>query len=56
MERSPDSLAGMAASAFGTGTYAAMRQATSLQSFLEFLINFLPVEGCSGEIKDNIRS
>ncbi|EDW2495580.1 type III secretion system effector PipB2 [Salmonella enterica subsp. enterica serovar Oranienburg] len=40
MERSPDSLAGMAASAFGTGTYAAMRQATSLQSFLEFLINF----------------
>ncbi|EEJ5747754.1 effector protein PipB, partial [Salmonella enterica] len=37
MERSPDSLAGMAASAFGTGTYAAMRQATSLQSFLEFI-------------------
>ncbi|ECC3873815.1 type III secretion system effector PipB2 [Salmonella enterica] len=45
MERSPDSLAGMAASAFGTGTYAAMRQATSLQSFLEFLINFFTCGG-----------
>ncbi|EBO4519777.1 type III secretion system effector PipB2 [Salmonella enterica] len=45
MERSPDSLAGMATSAFGTGTYAAMRQATSLQSFLEFLINFFTCGG-----------
>ncbi|SUG51344.1 effector protein PipB2 [Salmonella enterica subsp. arizonae] len=45
MERSPDSLAGMAASAFGTGTYAAMRQATSLQSFLEFIINFFTCGG-----------
>ncbi|EOF6511185.1 type III secretion system effector PipB2 [Salmonella enterica] len=52
MERSPDSLAGMAASAFGTGTYAAMRQATSLQSFLEFLINFFT---CGGVQRRNKR-
>ncbi|EED4851040.1 type III secretion system effector PipB2 [Salmonella enterica subsp. arizonae] len=52
MERSPDSLAGMAASAFGTGTYAAMRQATSLQSFLEFIINFFT---CGGVQRRNKR-
>ncbi|EEG9610052.1 type III secretion system effector PipB2 [Salmonella enterica] len=52
MERSPDSLAGMAASAFGTGTYAAMRQATSLQTFLEFIINFFT---CGGVQRRNKR-
>lgn len=45
MERSLDSLAGMAASAFGTGSYAAMRQATSPKTILEFLINFFTCGG-----------
>ncbi|MDJ4156565.1 effector protein PipB, partial [Salmonella enterica] len=35
MERSLDSLAGMAKSAFGAGTSAAMRQATSPKTILE---------------------
>lgn len=45
MERSLDSLAGMAASAFGTGSYAAMRQATSPKTILEYLINFFTCGG-----------
>lgn len=40
MERSLDSLAGMAKSAFGAGTSAAMRQATSPKTILEYIINF----------------
>ncbi len=42
MQRSLGSLAGMATSAFGAGTYAAMRQATSPKTILEYIINFLP--------------
>lgn len=40
MQRSLGSLAGMATSAFGAGTYAAMRQATSPKTILEHIINF----------------
>lgn len=39
MERSSDNLASMTASAFGAGTYTAMRHATSTRGILEFLIN-----------------
>lgn len=56
MERSLDSLAGMATSAFGAGTSAAMRQATSPKTILEYIINFLPVVGCVGKMKHNIRN
>ncbi|UJL40917.1 hypothetical protein JS561_07655 [Salmonella enterica subsp. enterica serovar Infantis] len=56
MERSLDSLAGMAKSAFGAGTSAAMRQATSPKTILEYIINFLPVVGYVGEMKHNIRN
>ncbi|EAY9563246.1 type III secretion system effector PipB2 [Salmonella enterica] len=45
MERSLDSLAGMAASAFGTGSYAAMRQATSPKTILEHIVNFFTCGG-----------
>ncbi|EBO9258369.1 type III secretion system effector PipB2 [Salmonella enterica] len=45
MERSLDSLAGMAASAFGTGSYAAMRQATSPKTILERIVNFFTCGG-----------
>ncbi|ECH9261334.1 type III secretion system effector PipB2 [Salmonella enterica subsp. enterica] len=40
MQRSLDSLVGMATSAFGAGTSAAMRQATSPKTILECIINF----------------
>lgn len=56
MERSLDSLAGMAASAFGTGSYAAMRQATSPKTILEHIVNFFTYGGYVGEMKNNIRS
>ncbi len=45
MERSLDSLAGMAKSAFGAGTSAAMRQATSPKTILEYIINFFTCGG-----------
>lgn len=45
MERSLDSLAGMAKSAFGAGTSAAMRQATSPKTILECIINFFTCGG-----------
>lgn len=45
MERSLDSLAGMTASAFGTGSYAAMRQATSPKTILEHIVNFFTCGG-----------
>lgn len=45
MERSLDSLAGMATSAFGAGTSAAMRQATSPKTILEYIINFFTCGG-----------
>ncbi|EBH9036365.1 TPA: type III secretion system effector PipB2 [Salmonella enterica] len=45
MERSLDSLAGMASSAFGAGSYDAMRQATSPKTILEFLINIFTCGG-----------
>lgn len=45
MQRSLGSLAGMATSAFGAGTYAAMRQATSPKTILEFLINLFTCGG-----------
>ncbi|ECL1760010.1 TPA: type III secretion system effector PipB2 [Salmonella enterica subsp. salamae] len=45
MERSLDSLAGMAAYAFGTGSYAAMRQAISPKTILDYLINFFTCGG-----------
>ncbi|EAM7072544.1 type III secretion system effector PipB2 [Salmonella enterica] len=45
MERSSDSLAGMATSAFGAGTYTAMRHATSTRGILEFLINLFTCGG-----------
>ncbi|MBP1524177.1 hypothetical protein IVY21_04075 [Salmonella enterica subsp. enterica serovar Worthington] len=56
MQRSLGSLAGMATSAFGAGTYAAMRQATSPKTILEYIINFLPVVGYVGKMKHNIRN
>lgn len=63
MERSLDSLAGMAKSAFGAGTSAAMRQATSPKTILEYIINFFTcggirrrVVGYVGEMKHNIRN
>ncbi len=49
MERSLDSLAGMAASAFGTGSYAAMRQATSPKTILEHIVNFFYLWGDTSE-------
>ncbi len=45
MQRSLDSLAGMATSAFGAGTSAAMRQATSPKTILEYIINFFTCGG-----------
>lgn len=45
MERSLGSLAGMATSAFGAGTSAAMRQATSPKTILEYIINFFTCGG-----------
>ncbi|EIV1573460.1 type III secretion system effector PipB2 [Salmonella enterica] len=45
MQRSLGSLAGMATSAFGAGTYAAMRQATSPKTILEYIINFFTCGG-----------
>ncbi|ECA7920245.1 type III secretion system effector PipB2 [Salmonella enterica subsp. enterica serovar Chichester] len=45
MERSLDSLTGMAKSAFGAGTSAAMRQATSPKTILECIINFFTCGG-----------
>ncbi|ECD6621423.1 type III secretion system effector PipB2 [Salmonella enterica subsp. enterica] len=45
MERSLDSLVGMAKSAFGAGTSAAMRQATSPKTILECIINFFTCGG-----------
>ncbi|EBZ7423814.1 type III secretion system effector PipB2 [Salmonella enterica subsp. enterica serovar Bonariensis] len=45
MHRSLGSLAGMATSAFGAGTYAAMRQATSPKTILEHIINFFTCGG-----------
>ncbi|EAA3003815.1 effector protein PipB, partial [Salmonella enterica subsp. enterica] len=45
MQRSLGSLAGMATSAFGAGTYAAMRQATSPKTILEHIINFFTCGG-----------
>ncbi|EHR1565189.1 type III secretion system effector PipB2 [Salmonella enterica] len=45
MERSSDNLAGMTASAFGAGTYTAMRHATSTRGILEFLINLFTCGG-----------
>ncbi|EAA8323223.1 type III secretion system effector PipB2 [Salmonella enterica subsp. enterica serovar Oranienburg] len=45
MQRSLDSLAGMATSAFGAGTSAAMRQATSPKNILEYIINFFTCGG-----------
>lgn len=45
MQRSLGSLAGMATSAFGTGTSAAMRQATSPKTILEYIINFFTCGG-----------
>lgn len=56
MERSLDSLAGMAKSAFGAGTSAAMRQATSPKPFWNISLTFLPVVGYVGEMKHNIRN
>lgn len=56
MERSLDSLAGMAAYAFGTGSYAAMRQAISPKTFWITSLTFLPVGGYVGEMRNNIRS
>ncbi|EBQ2671977.1 type III secretion system effector PipB2 [Salmonella enterica] len=45
MQRSLGSLAGMATSAFGAGTSAAMRQATSPKTILEHIINFFTCGG-----------
>lgn len=45
MHRSLGSLAGMATSAFGAGTSAAMRQATSPKTILECIINFFTCGG-----------
>lgn len=45
MERSSDNLASMTASAFGAGTYTAMRHATSTRGILEFLINLFTCGG-----------
>lgn len=45
MQRSLDSLAGMATSAFGAGTSAAMRQATSPKTILQYIINFFTCGG-----------
>lgn len=56
MERSLDSLAGMATSAFGAGTSAAMRQATSPKTILEYIINFFTCGGVRRKMKHNIRN
>ncbi|EDS5514446.1 type III secretion system effector PipB2 [Salmonella enterica subsp. enterica] len=45
MQRSLDSLAGMATSAFGAGTSAGMRQATSPKTILQYIINFFTCGG-----------